>query len=141
MSNIDDLLNRVEQRIERQIDQTNKEVAMFIRDDARNRCPVDTGELRNSITSEVKDGNISVFTNMEYGPYVEYGTGQVGQETNKRPGINYRKNAWCYVDDDGNFIWTKGQKAQPFMYPALHDNKKQIVKKYKNDLKNALRGV
>lgn len=49
-------------------------------------APVDTGHLRNSIKtkSETKqDGaEAQVYTNLEYAPYVEFGTGQRGKESN-----------------------------------------------------------
>lgn len=43
---------------------------------AKALCPVDTGNLRNSITHQVDLSVKGVFvgTNVEYGPYVELGT-------------------------------------------------------------------
>lgn len=40
-------------------------------------CPVDTGNLRNSISHQVQASEQAVYigTNSEYGPYVELGTG------------------------------------------------------------------
>lgn len=39
-------------------------------------CPVDTGNLRNSITNALDGSGKTVYvgTNVEYAPYVEYGT-------------------------------------------------------------------
>ena len=39
---------------------------------AKKECPVDTGNLRNSITHEVDEGGDAVYigTNVEYGAYV-----------------------------------------------------------------------
>lgn len=37
-------------------------------------CPVDTGRLRNSISHAVQGDTVYIGTNVEYGPYVEYGT-------------------------------------------------------------------
>lgn len=52
---------------------------VLVERDAKKKAPKDTGTLRRSITSEVKAGNTdvegSVFTPLEYAPYVEYGTG------------------------------------------------------------------
>lgn len=42
--------------------------------DAKAMCPVDTGELRKSITSEVLGTTGVVGTNKEYAMYVELGT-------------------------------------------------------------------
>lgn len=42
---------------------------------AKQLCPVDTGNLRNSITHKQFDENTEVIgTNVEYAPYVELGT-------------------------------------------------------------------
>jgi len=41
---------------------------------AKKLCPVDTGNLRNSITHQQKDDKTEVIgTNVEYAPYVELG--------------------------------------------------------------------
>lgn len=37
-------------------------------------CPVDTGRLKNSISHAVQGVTVYIGTNVEYGPYVEYGT-------------------------------------------------------------------
>ena len=43
---------------------------------AKKECPVDTGNLRNSITNEVQSSEKAVYigTNVEYAAYVELGT-------------------------------------------------------------------
>ena len=41
---------------------------------AKMLCPVDTGNLRNSITHAVEGISAYIGTNVEYAPYVEYGT-------------------------------------------------------------------
>ena len=56
-----------------------------------------------------------VGTNVEYAPYVEFGTGVRGQSTNKNTKI-----AVSYKQD-----WA-GQSAQPFLAPALRNNKDRI---------------
>lgn len=90
---------------------------------AKQKAPKDTGALRRSITSEV---NISgadvvgtVFTPLEYAPYVEYGTGLFAEEGG-------RQDSWTYVDDKGEGHKTSGQKPQPFMRPALDENREEI---------------
>lgn len=37
-------------------------------------CPVDTGRLRNSISHAVEGNTAYIGTNVEYAPYVEFGT-------------------------------------------------------------------
>ena len=106
-----------------------------VRDEAKLLCPVDTGNLRNSIRcSEPKKdskGNwsIEIYTNSEYATYVEFGTGKRGQATNTNSdvAVTYREDGWCYQDKDGNWWYTEGQPAQPFLYPALKNNEAKIV--------------
>lgn len=61
--------------------------AKKIQKNAKYLCPTgETGHLKNSIKtkSETKqDGaEAQVYTNLEYAPYVEFGTGQRGAESN-----------------------------------------------------------
>ena len=103
--------------------------AKKIQRNAKLLAAVDTGQLRNSIKtkSEVtQDGaEAKVFTNVEHAPYVEFGTGQRGLESNiDRPeGVHYSAE------------W-KGQVAQPFMTPAyLHaKNSGEVEKEVINEV-------
>lgn len=73
---------------------------------AKKLAPVDTGNLRNSITHEVDDGEPAAYigTNVEYAPYVCLGTIHM--------------------------------KAQPFLKPAVNDHKDEYRKILENSLKN-----
>lgn len=64
---------------------------------AKMLCPVDTGNLRNSIThtTEPSDRSAYIGTNVEYAPYVEYGTSRT--------------------------------KAQPFLRPAAEDHAEEYM--------------
>ena len=100
---------------------------------AKQDCPVDTGQLRASITHEVEGLVGVVGTNVEYAVYVEYGTGE------KAAAKNGRQTPWCYKDEEtGEWIWTKGQKPQTFLNRALRKNSKAIKKLY---LKAIRKGV
>lgn len=109
-------------------------------------CPVDTGELRNSIktTIEVSDDTVSgiVYTNKEYAPYVEFGTGPAGQENHSEisPEVSpeYRQTGWSYKDENGEWIYTNGQPAQPFLYPALKNNETKVKKQIMDEIKDEL---
>lgn len=72
-------------------------------------CPVDTGNLRGSITSEVDETAMvaRIGTPVEYAPYIEFGTGE------------YAENGMGRKD------W-KGMKSQPFLRPALIENREKI---------------
>lgn len=87
---------------------------------AKEKAPKDTGELRRSITSCVEDTQGIVFTPLEYAPYVEFGTGLFAEDKG-------RTNVpWNYQDDKGVWHSTSGQHPQPFMRPALDENREQI---------------
>lgn len=73
---------------------------------AKKLSPVDTGNLRNSITHDVDDGDPAAYigTNVEYAPYVCLGTIHM--------------------------------KAQPFLKPAVADHANEYRKIIENELKN-----
>lgn len=87
---------------------------------AKQKAPKDTGELRRSISSKVDGLTGIVFTPLEYAPYVEYGTGLFAEEGGRKD------VPWHYQDDEGNWHSTSGQKPQPFMRPALEENRENI---------------
>ena len=101
---------------------------------AKEKAPKDTGELRRSITSKVeKNGDKLegiIFTPLEYAPYVEYGTGLFA-ETGGRKDV-----PWHYQDDKGEWHSTSGQHPQPFLRPALDENREKIVRILKEALSN-----
>lgn len=97
---------------------------------AKKMCPVDTGNLRNSITHTVTDSGeraAYVGTNSEYGVYVECGTGVY------YPGG--RQTPWVYQDAKGDWHLTHGQRAQPYIKPAVADHADQYKKIIESELK------
>lgn len=97
---------------------------------AKQKAPKGTGELRRSITSKVEDGVGIVFTPLEYAPYVEYGTGLFAEEGGRQD------VPWHYKDDEGEWHSTSGQHPQPFLRPALNENREQILRILKEALNN-----
>ena len=101
---------------------------------AKQNAPKGTGELRRSITSEVRSRGDRiegvVFTPLEYAPYVEYGTGLFAEEGGRKD------VPWVYKDDKGNWHMTSGMKPQPFMRPAVEDNREQIIRIIREGIKN-----
>lgn len=93
-------------------------------------CPVDTGNLRNSITHQVQPTELACYigTNSEYGAYVELGTGKY------YPGG--RPTPWVYQDAQGNWHLTHGQRAQPYLKPAVADHAAQYRDIIEGELKN-----
>lgn len=96
---------------------------------AKQKAPKDSGALRGSITSEVVDLEGVVFTPLEYAPYIEYGTGLYA-ESGGRTDV-----PWFYVDEQGQWHITSGQHPQPYMRPALEENREEIIRMLKGALK------
>lgn len=96
---------------------------------AKQKAPKGTGELRRSITSKVSGTTGTVFTPLEYAPYVEYGTGLFAEAGNGRKDV-----PWHYQDDEGNWHTTSGMHPQPFMRPALEENRARILEILKEGL-------
>lgn len=97
---------------------------------AKQLCPVDTGNLRNSITHQVDEQEQSAIigTPSEYAVYVEFGTGKYV------PGG--RPTPWVYQDAKGQFHLTHGQRAQPYLKPSVADH----VSTYKTIIQDELKG-
>ena len=98
---------------------------------AKDLVPVDTGRLRNSISHKVDDGEPAVYigSNTSYAPYVELATGIYAEGGRPTP--------WVYQDENGNWHWTRGNKAQPFLKPAVADHAKEYKSIIKTELENA----
>ena len=101
------------------------------------------------------------YTDKKYGPYVEFGTGLKGQANHEgispdatpvytqspwwiHEGSGWNevdretaeKCGWFYIDTpEGRFYQCTGQAAQPFMYPALKNNEKQIEQVIREELR------
>lgn len=88
-----------------------------------------TGTLCNSITHQVDTGTQTVYigSNLKYAPYVELGTGKY------YPGG--RPTPWVYQDVHGNWHYTHGNRAQPYLKPAVADHAAQ----YRAILEDALK--
>ena len=76
---------------------------------AANFCPVDTGRLKNSISSAVdeEDQTVYIGTNVEYAIYHEFGTGKYV--------AGGRTTPWMFQDSDGVWHYTTGVPARHFL--------------------------
>ena len=108
---------------------------LLVENDAKRLCPVASGQLRNSIQSKVNKDTGTVYTNVEYAPYIEYGTGLFSSKGNGR------KTPWVYKDAEGKFHRTTGHKPQPYMHPALTQNRQKIKTVFKNYISKVVRGI
>ena len=107
--------------------------AMLIQGSAKNKAPVDSGTLRQSIRADkakIQGENVTatVSTNLEYAPYVEFGTGSRGQSTNTNTEVEV-----SYRSD-----W-RGNKAQPFLWPALRENRNNSIKIIREEVRKAVK--
>lgn len=135
VENLDKIINKLNNMSQSAVTEASKSVERnikLIQAEAKTLCPVDTGALRNSIETEAKiEGNKitgEVFTNINYSAYVEFGTGQVGEQTSTDPVDVTYKQEWL------------GMKAQPFLYPAYKDNKDIVIKNISEDLTKIIKG-
>lgn len=98
MSRFQEEIQKMKQRRE----QTIKQIAVFIEAEAKLRAPVSTGRLRNSITHQTESNETQskayIGTNVEYAPYVEFG------------------------------VASKNIPAQPYLRPAIEENRDKIKK-------------
>lgn len=94
-----------------------EEACRLVQTTAQQNAPSDTGNLRRSIDFEVEDNGTSgvIYSNAEYAPYVEFGTGIYATKGGGR------STPWVYKGSHG-WVYTRGNKAQPFLEPAIQSN-------------------
>lgn len=104
-----------------------KLAVLVIEAEAKRNVPYDLGVLRASITSDVTFDSVSIvgsiFSNLDYAPYVHQGTGIYAKDGNGR------MTPWVYCAKAGKYKgWhtTQGQKPQPFLEDAKLKNKNKI---------------
>lgn len=111
-----------------------KKACALVERSAKEKAPKGTGELRRSITSKVEGSGTDIqgviYTPLFYAPYVEFGTGLFA-ESGGRQDV-----PWNYQDDEGNWHSTSGMKPQPYMRPALNENREEILRILKEGLVN-----
>ena len=145
----DGLLKRLNNIAEMDLKDKMVQATKLVHAQAKALAPVDTGNLAGSIRMKVKKSGKNligrVYTNVQYAPYVEFGTGSTGQGTYpykvKGLKLSYRDTPWVYTPDGGEtFYRTNGQEAQPYMYPAIKQNEKNIKKLFKQGVGNVVKG-
>lgn len=105
-----------------QLERALTRACLLVERAAKQKAPKGTGELQRSITSKVEDGQGIVYTPLEYAPYVEYGTGLFAEEGGRKD------VPWWYQDDEGEWHSTSGMPPQPYMRPALDENREEILR-------------
>lgn len=129
---LDDVLERLSGLSTEKVKQNMGKACAIVEAAAKRKAPKGTGELRRSITSKVVEENGEVigivFTPLEYAPYVEYGTGLFAEEGGRTD------VPWHYQDEEGEWHSTSGQHPQPFMRPAMNENREQVKRALKEGL-------
>lgn len=128
--------------------------------DAKKLCPVDTGDLRNSIHTEVStDGGAvkgKLIANSDHAVYVEMGTGDVGRASGGNGSgvqVSYRHGGWfvplargavmvkdTILKDAFAGFWTYGQPARPYLYPAYRQHRDGLEKAIRAAMLKSLKG-
>ena len=97
----------------------------LIQQAAQRYAPVDTGALRDSITTEVDSSGATVVgkvgPHVPYAEYVEFGTGRRGAGSADAGEGPYDPN-WA------------GMVPQPYMRPALDESKGSILELFKSNI-------
>lgn len=142
-------LNSLGGNVEKTMYQAVNKMGLFVQGEAKDLCPSNTGDLRQSIQCNTvqANGKVSsvISTNSDHAPYVEFGTGPKGEHTpveNKYPGeLAYKQDKWLVNIPDVGWRYIEGQPAQPYLYPALKNNRETVVNNIKEDIKDAIREV
>lgn len=96
---------------------------------AKEKCVVDTGRLRNSISHQTDEDTVYIGTNVEYAPYVEFGTGVYAEGGG-------RATPWSYQDSSGEWHTTSGMRPQPYLRPAIDNHLAEYKQIVQNELQN-----
>lgn len=127
--NSEAVLNALRNAVERGLMAIGETAVTYAKRSLTEQKAVDTGRLRNSVNYLVKDDEVYIGTPVEYGVYVECGTGKYV--------AGGRPTPWAYQDDNGNWHWTQGYPARPFIAPAAKDHTQEYRNLLKESLENA----
>lgn len=119
-------LKSISEETQKAVEEALKDGIAVILQHAEENCPVGTGELKRSLSVEVypKEAEAVIYTNCEYAPYVEFGTGIYATQGGGR------ETPWVYPyikDGEQKFATTRGQAPNPFLGKALRQSKKEIM--------------
>ena len=124
-SDVQEGIKQLEQNLPNILEKALEKACLIVENSAKQNCPVDDGQLRQSITHTVEGTKGEIGTSVEYAPYVEVGTGIYSTEGNGR------QTPWSYEDANGEWHTTEGMVAQPFLKPALEENRSKILDCFK----------
>lgn len=130
---LDKLIKRIDDypvAVQKAVDNECKAGALKIRDLAVNLAPVDEGPLRRSIGVKFAPFKSTVFANIFYAPYIEWGTGRKvkvdGGAERKAYALTFKKTRL-----------TEGIRPQPFFFRALDALAPEILRNIQKAIKKA----
>lgn len=167
---INGFVNHLEQAARMDLTDTLTDAGHYVQEKATGNAPVNDGQLKGGIKLMPieNDGDTLraiVQSNVNYGVFVEMGTGQRGADNhagispdahpvytmspwwihegtgeNEVDRATAEKYHWFFVNTpQGRFYQCTGQPAQPYMYPALHDNEEAVMEIIRNGVRRQLK--
>lgn len=110
-NNKDAVLSALREQVQRGLESIGVTAEGYAQENCIN---VDTGRLRNSISHAVEETEVQIGTNVEYAPYIEYGTGIYASEGGGR------QTPWVYYNEKlGRWVWTRGIQPTHFLRDAV----------------------
>lgn len=99
--------------------------------------PIDTGELRRSITHQIIDDHtVEVGTNLFYAPFQNYGTGIYAFNGDGRKDV-----PWHYKDVKGEWHTTYGIHPNLFMEKGLEASEETIKAIINNEIRRQIKNA
>lgn len=163
---LDKLPTVFEKTTENAIDEFNEFVRSRAEENLSN-IKHSSGELSGSIQVETLRQSMTVtgrvWTDKPQGTFREFGTGKVGQDSQKDlppepPSLSYTQDAWFIpvqavkqdlnalygiplitMKDGSQFYMTRGQPARPWLYPAFRDGIESFEEIYQEHIQKALK--
>jgi len=110
----------------KQLEKATQRATVDVDRKAKKNVPVDTGRLKTSIHRTTNKLNGTVFTNVEYAPYIEFGTGSM---------VDVPKGLESYAQQfKGKGVKQVNMPAQPFLFPAWEVVRPDYIKEIKDIL-------
>jgi len=134
MATINSLIIKLDKLGDTSTTKSLEKACLLVENSAKEKAPVNTGNLRNSITYEVEGDTGIIGTNLEYAPYVHEGTGLFAANGDGRTDV-----PWKYQTADGSWHSTLGQNPQPFLREALEENKSRIIELFEETIKKSIK--
>lgn len=128
------VLKAMRKQVEKALEECGLVAEGYAQVELTEKKAVDTGNLRNSITHKViVDGKVRrcyIGTNVEYAPYIEFGTGAYAEKGDGR------RTSWTYKDGKGKWHRTNGMAPRPYLRPAVAYHIKEYEQIIKDNLEN-----